>query len=375
MKRVTSFLQKPFNWTLVGLFGLLLTSCGTYQNASYSEDGIYSTGTMGVPSDNTGTQTAAANQNANSNYYKQYFGTKSAQISNISDQADIFTDIDSYTSAETVDDNGLIVIEDDQESFGPWGTNATDVTVNVYDNGWGAWGGFGFGAGWGWGPGFNRLGWGPGWGGWGGWGAWGWNYGFNPGIGFGWGPAWGPAWAFGPGWYWPAGYGWGWGNGYWNNGYAYGRGYAYNRGRRADYRGNVGYGAVAASRTAATNNRRSSYSRSEVARRVNQANARRSGNVNSRSSSNFSNSRRNTNSMSGSRNSRNMRSTSPNFNNRSRSTNFNNRSRSSGSMRSSGSRSRSSGSMRSGGSMRSSGGSMRSSGGSRGGGGRRGGRG
>ena len=397
MQSLTSSLSKRFNWAILGLVGLLLTSCGTYQNSGYSEDGIYGTPGSEVASNTNDVEPAAEGENAENNYYQQYFSAKSSQLDALGAEADVFTDIESYTTTETIDEEGNIIIEEPSESYGPWGTNPSSVTVNVYDNswwgpGWGAWGGgWGWNAGWGWG-GFGGWGWnaGFGWGnpywGWGG-GWWG-GYGFG---GFGWGGwgGWGPAWA----------YGWGWGNPWimtsgiyaYQPIYGYGRnGVAYNRGRRADYRGRaIGGTNSSANRRAVSsrsnrnsiNNRRSSYSRSEVARRINQANARRSSNLNNRSGSNISNSRSsrgNRNVMSGSRRSSNSMRSSGNrsnnsFNNRSRSTNMN-RSRG-GSMRSSGSRS--GGSMRSsgsrGGSMRSSGGGMRSSGGSRGGGGRRGG--
>merc|ERR1711974_239611 len=252
---------------IMGITALVLTSCGTY-NSGYSDtDGIYSSG-----------EEVAVEEKApdRGNYYRQYFNSKANELGNIPEDEDlVFTDIEAYTTSEYMDDEGNIVIEerdDYEEGYGPWGSNAEDVTVNMYNNS-----GFNFGY---WNSpywGYNSY--------------WGYPYSFyrpywNWGIGFG---GWGyPYYGGFYGWGYPF-YGGGYYPYYYNNYYAHGgyygnnyhNGISYNRGRRnTDYTRSNARGRS----SDATNSRRS-YSRSELIRRTN---ARRR-------NSNFS--RRNTNSV------------------------------------------------------------------------------
>ncbi|WP_461305463.1 hypothetical protein [Aureisphaera sp.] len=234
--------------SLLAIIGLLVSSCSSYQSVSDS-DGIYSSGTTAevvveeeVPAD------------GKSNYYKQYFNTKSQELDDIPIEENlVFTDIESYTTTETVDEEGNIIIEEpsyQEEQYGAWGSNSDDIIVNVYNTG---------GLGWYGGLGWNRP-WGLGWG-------WGWNAWNSPYWGWGhWYGGWGLGWGFGgfynP-WFCPPGFG----------GYAgiyspyyrgqYGYAHHYNRGRsnQSYQRGNSlrrGRSSVAS---------RNSYSRSETARR------------------------------------------------------------------------------------------------------------
>lgn len=363
MKTFTSIKNQSFKGLLFIAITAVLSSCGSYQQAGYyEEDGIYGASQREdvAYQDNDYNQ-----QSGKNNYYQQYFSTKSAEIDALSKEGDIFTDIDNYTTTDSLDADGYIVyVEEDDESYGAWGTNGQDVTVNIYESAGFGWaqpfwwnGGFNYGWGWNnWGYGFNPA-----------WNYWAWNPNFGWGFGFGWG----------------YGYGWGVpGYGFYNNGFCWYRpaynnyylnGVAYNRGRRVTGRSAAGIAANSRVNTRASsrstyNPRRSTYSRSELARRLNNTNARRA-------NSNYSG-RRNS-----SMNSNNRRSNRSIFNNRSSSrpnNNFNSRSntRSSGSRMSSprSSGSRSSGMRRSGGGSR--GGGMSRGGGSRGGrGGGRGGRG
>lgn len=186
-------------FSIIGLVGLLVTSCGSYQNSSYYDrDGIYTSANRN--SDNRAAS-SASNQT-----YKDYFDSR-IEIEN--DSTEVFTDVDSYASNYQNE-------ADYNNGYSGWGGNSENVTVNVYDNNWG-WNNWGY-AGWyggGWGMGWNNW-YGPGWGyGWGGWygGGWGWNN-----------------------WYGYPNYGWGWNNHYYNNNYAYSRGRRgesyYNNGTR-----------------------------------------------------------------------------------------------------------------------------------------------
>lgn len=236
-----------FSLALFGMVALLFSSCTTYQYVP-ANDGIYATRAAEVETEEEPT----TDKNS---YYQQYFKTKSQTLEDIPEEDIIFTDVEAYTSTETIDGEGnIIYVEREyEEGYGGWGDNTDDITVNIY-------GGSGWGPGWGaWGP---AWGWGGYWGGyWGGWyRPWGWG-----GWGFGWG--WG-------------GIGWGYGGfynpwycgiygGYWNAyrpyyGNVYGYAANYNRGRRSsDY----GIGRSRYDRGRSTLTNRSNYSRSEIGRR------------------------------------------------------------------------------------------------------------
>jgi hypothetical protein len=209
----TNFLSqiRNFRWLPVVTLGILVTSCGSYQNSSYYDnDGVYgSTGTTRV--------NAPQQDNSNSEYYRNYFSSLNEE------SQELITNVENYTTPQ--DSTQTTAARTASSNYNGWGNNATNVTVNYYDSwndGWGwngGWGGWGLGwnAGWG-GWGWNNWGWNGGWGlgwnagwGWGGWGGWGWNNWYGPGWGWGWNSWYGP--------------GWGWGGG-WNNHFAY------NGGRR-----------------------------------------------------------------------------------------------------------------------------------------------
>jgi hypothetical protein len=373
MKKCTKTVMRYTS--LIGL-ALVVLSCGTQKNVGYA-DGIYNDTAEVVPE-----QQEVAASNVNNDYYKNYFGETVDEVEEITNDSEVFTDVDSYNS-NYQNDNAE---PEDFTGNGGWGDTSDNVTINFIDNGWGNWG---------WGPG-----WGIGWG----WGA-GWGFGWNNwwGPGWGWGGGWyGPGWGWGGGWYGP---GWGypgWGNGWYAGGYGYSyvnsrRGYNSfaNVGRTSslanrrvalgsrDYRGRS-VTRLSQSRlntdltrrtrnTIATNTRAtrnsSGYNRSS-SRSINRSSQSvRSSGVyrNSNSTSRTYNSR-----SSGSRNSATRSSSSSSRSrgyNTSRSTRSNNSSyrRSSGSSSSSGTMSRGSSSSR-GGSMSRGGGSSRSSGGSRSGG-------
>ncbi len=350
MKSVTSNKIHTVKGLFLFALAVGLSSCGSQQNSGYyDQDGVY-----GTANTTSVAPTQEVSDTDKSSYYKQYFNSKNAEIGQISDEGSVFTDIDTYTTQDSLDTQGYIVIVDDQqESYGAWGTNGGEVVVNVYDSvgfGWAQpfwwYGGYG---GWGWGYGFNPA-----------WNYWAW----SPGFGWGWGYGWGvPYYGFNAGF---CGY-----RPYYNNYYV--NGVAYNRGRRVTSRDAYAANSRLNTRGASARNgsraRSGTYSRTEVARRINSNNARRTSGY-SRSSSAMNSSR--SNGYSRNTRSQSRSNTNSMYNNRSsRSNSYNRSSRSNSGMRSSGSRS--SGSRSSG--MRSSGGSRGGGGMSRGGGGSRGGRG
>lgn len=219
------------------LAGLLVVSCGSYQQASYyPNDGIYAddTGRVTVEHYPQTQQRAAAKDD--DNVYGNYFGQKAEEYGEILD-SEVFTDVDSYSAATAQDSLNLDAESDyyydpnnTYQGYGGWGDNASSVTVNVYD-GWG-WGGYGYGLGYPW-IGYYGYGFYNPWRYYGGY----WGYPGYYGYGWGWGGYWGyNSWGWGGYWGYPGYWGGYYGYPYYRHGGYYGYGsYAYNRSRRGYY--------------------------------------------------------------------------------------------------------------------------------------------
>ena len=193
-----TFYFSRMNMSVLSLFGILslvVTSCGSFQNSSYYDnDGVY--GSDENPR-------AKVSESNNSGYYKEYFG-------NLKKDNEVFTNVDSYTSATDSLKNESASRTVAPSNNAGWGSNSSDnVTINIYDNGWNNWGYYNSWAG-------NNWGWNNGWYG----NYWGWNN-----------------W-YGPGWYggWYGGYyGYNYNNWGWYGGNL-GHNYAYSGGRRNNNR-------------------------------------------------------------------------------------------------------------------------------------------
>ncbi len=185
-----------------GLIGLLMASCGSYQQASYYDnDGIYSSGSeYGVVTRQEQAPRRQAEQKK-SDFYENYFGERAQELGQVLD-SEVFTDIDSYRSSDSLgvardsmlgDPNDYLAYDNDYQGYGGWGDQGGNVTVNVYGNNWG-------------------------------WNNWGW---YDPWYGNGWYGGWYSPWAYSYGWGWNRPWGWnGWGWG-WNTWYGYGYAYGY----------------------------------------------------------------------------------------------------------------------------------------------------
>lgn len=188
MKTYYLFSRRLSLFSVLGILAITATSCGSYQNSSYYDDGIYG------GSENRQTVNTATN-NSESNKYKEYFSNPDQEIV-------IFTDVDSYSN---VSNDSVSKGQVYNNSNAGWGDNAQSITVNVYDNnwGWGYWNNYWYGSYWGWG----------------------WNSWYGPGWGFGWNNWYGPNW----------GLGWGWGWNSWNNWYGPGWGGYYGHNHWGSY--------------------------------------------------------------------------------------------------------------------------------------------
>ncbi len=113
-----------------------LTSCSTYQTTSRDTDGIYDI-------DNTSSKKEVAQQetepqqetNTKALKYQEYFKKKADKI--IIEEDDIFTDADSYTSEEDLDEE---ILEQDVSDFSsnfenPSWEESGETVVNVYNYG------------------------------------------------------------------------------------------------------------------------------------------------------------------------------------------------------------------------------------------------
>ena len=175
-------------YSLLGILGLAVTSCSSYQNtSSYDNDGIYGS----VPHDendepiytyNNGNVTEyrdgdVSGQNMN---YKAYFSSLQNEY-----PATAFTDVEEYSSYNDDDvapQENISYTSYSSNSYPAWGEATDNVTVNVYGgyNGWNNWNNW-YSPYWGWGWGWNNGWYGSGWNvgiGWG-YGNWGWGLGWN----------------------------------------------------------------------------------------------------------------------------------------------------------------------------------------------------
>src|SRR5690606_15851014 len=118
---------------LIGVTAVLMASCGTQNKVYNQNDGIYASGERTTQEEIASNK---ADEFERSNYYKQYFESKTKIYDNVADEEDvIFTDIEAYSTTETMDNYGNIVIEDNYEDgYGSWGSNSEQVTVNIYNN-------------------------------------------------------------------------------------------------------------------------------------------------------------------------------------------------------------------------------------------------
>ncbi|GGE12635.1 hypothetical protein [Psychroflexus salis] len=294
----------------VSLGVVFMSSCGSFQNVSTPNDGIYGESNysnnesrVGIANQRTAEPSINTNVNPKSNAssntdYANYFKEQGEQIEKArqTTSPESFTDVDNYSSStNSLPENTNFYYNDDVDyveyasqsqgmSNGGWGTTASNVNVNIYG-----------GAGWGGGfydPFFNNWGgfYGPRWG-------WGGIYGSRWGLGWGgfYGPAWGWGGLYGPAWY--GGFygpGWGYGGGFYGS-------YAYNRSYR-----NAGF----------RNNRNAYANNSGVRSNRNSSSVRGSNNVRSnrnvRSSDRRSSGVRSSANVRGNSSSRNVRSTRAN---------------------------------------------------------------
>jgi len=108
-----------------GLASILLASCGTYQAATYDDDGIYSSDKPVLVSN----ETVVVKDNANAKYYEEYFGKTVTDYGEIVDD-EVFTDVDSYSSQTVVEQDTEVATE----SYSAWEDADDNITINVYNS-------------------------------------------------------------------------------------------------------------------------------------------------------------------------------------------------------------------------------------------------
>lgn len=219
---------------------LLLASCGSYQYAGNSNDGIYGeSGNDQILASESEIEYGTREENGD--YYKRMFEEEAALYGEVLAEGAIFTDVDAYSSTGNYDyDNQNTNY---QGGNAPWGNDPDSYAINIYDNsfygGFFPYGGIGY-------LGFDPF-WGPG----NFYGPYGsgfyspYGYGFGPGFGYGPGFGFGPGFGYGPGFGFGHGYGYGigfsvhpfiYGSSYYNH-----NPYNYYSSRHPNFRQNVAF--------------------------------------------------------------------------------------------------------------------------------------
>ncbi|WP_421805488.1 hypothetical protein [Flagellimonas sp.] len=122
---------------------LFMASCGSYQQASYYDDGIYTPNNRVVSVEKRNAQAERVEQQEN-NIYGDYFGDKANEYGEILD-SEVFTDVDSYSSQTQNDtipygeQTDYFAYNNNYNGNPGWGDNPSNISINVYDNSWG-WG-------------------------------------------------------------------------------------------------------------------------------------------------------------------------------------------------------------------------------------------
>lgn len=280
----------------LGIFALpaLLASCGSYY--VYYSDGIYGE----VPPERVTVvehynNYPSRNIHTPRSKYRDYFREKAEQYSNTEESFTHFTDVDAYTSD--------FYTNPERKAYAGWGSNPSQVTVNIYDNNWnypyygynsywgyGAWYPYESYYGYGYYPHYrNRLNW---------------------GFSIGWGNYYNPYWNwydrygygyYGRGYYPHYGYGYYphyYGGRYYSRDYYYSPNNSYNRGYNNNYYDRRGRAIVRDNSRRGDANRYYNYENSRNARgHYNRETApsgryeNRSGNYSNRNNNNYNNSR------------------------------------------------------------------------------------
>ena len=174
---------------------LLLTSCGSYQYAGNSNDGIYGDNEI---EEVVSSEVEYGTREENGDYYKKMFEEEAALYGEVLAEDAIFTDVDAYSSTGNYEYNNENT--NYQGGNAPWGNSPDSYSINIYNDGF--YGGF-----------YDPF----------------WGRGYNYGIAH---QFWGPSF-YGPGFYGNPYYNpfFGFGNGFgFRNGFGYGHGFGYGIG-------------------------------------------------------------------------------------------------------------------------------------------------
>ena len=101
MRTLYHQLKKQTPLFVAGIFALLAASCSSSQSA-YESDGIYASESQNM---------AAAEEDSKSSYYRQYFQSKDKTFEEVPEEGAVFTNIEAYSSNESLDEDGNIIID------------------------------------------------------------------------------------------------------------------------------------------------------------------------------------------------------------------------------------------------------------------------
>ncbi len=120
---------------MAAVSSLLLTSCGSYQYAGNSNDGIYGDNEI---EEVVSSEIEYGTREENSDYYKKLFEEEAALYGEVLAEDAIFTDVDAYSSTGNYDYNNENTTY--QGGNAPWGNAPDSYSINIYNNGF--YGGF-----------------------------------------------------------------------------------------------------------------------------------------------------------------------------------------------------------------------------------------
>ncbi len=192
--KLYKFISNSVYFFIAAVSSLLLTSCGSYQYAGKTTDGIYGDNESVVSNE----EIEYGSREENTGYYKKLFEEEAALYGDVLAEDAVFTDVDSYSSTGNYDYENAENYNY-QGGNAPWGNSPDRYTINIYNDGF--YGGF-----------YDPF----------------WISGFN---GYAFDPFWNPGF-YGPGFYGPGFYGSPYyGRGFYGNygyGYGYGFGFGFN---------------------------------------------------------------------------------------------------------------------------------------------------
>lgn len=130
MKASFITLKKVFHLSSFGVVAIVLNACGSYPSTAFED-----TNTNNYAQNTTQIKEVVKVQPPSDSYYKQYFNSKINDYDAL-EKGTVFTDIEAYSTTGSINKDGYIVEQQtkQEDSYGSWGENSKEITVNIYDH-------------------------------------------------------------------------------------------------------------------------------------------------------------------------------------------------------------------------------------------------